>query len=553
MTQDNPPMDTVESVDSADSVESVESLEAVSGDTVVDAAEASEVSEAAEPEVAVAEPELAAEPEAEVAVAEPEPVAEPAPAPTVAATPTPGSIPSPAMFARKAPAAPAPGGSGTSVSAPTTPVVAPAAAADTFTPEQLEAAKAFGRVDEHGLVHVRVGDEEREVGSYPDTTADEALAYFARKYFELESHVDLLEQRIAQPGVATKDLAEGHKALQASLKDAHVVGDLAGLHARVDALTEAIEQRRQEEREVRAKAREAAAAEREAIVTQAEQIAGQPEKSIQWKQSGERMRALLDQWKEHQRSSVRLDKETEHALWQRFAAARNSFDKGRKSFFANLDATHSDAKAVKERLVKEAEDLAQSKDWKSTAGAFKKLMDQWRVAGRAARNDDEALWQRFKAAQDSFFAAKDEVVAAEDEEYRGNLTVKEKLLLEAEALLPIKKLEDAKAALRGIQDRWDAAGKVPRADMERIEKGLRRVEQAVRDADEHKWKASNPEAAARAASLVTQLEDAVAGLEADLAAAQTKGDTKKVAALTESLEARKAWLAQAQAGLNEFS
>src|SRR6185295_15958862 len=105
---------------------------------------------------------------------------------------------------------------------------------------------------------------------------------------------------------------------------------------------------------------------------------------------------------------------------------------------------------AKEKLAKEAEALATSKDWAPTATAFKRLMDRWREAGRTSRADDDALWARFKAAQDSFFNAKDEIVAAENEEFKANLVVKEALLAEADALLPVKDIEAAKASLRVI-------------------------------------------------------------------------------------------------------
>ena len=159
---------------------------------------------------------------------------------------------------------------------------------------------------------------------------------------------------------------------------------------------------------------------------------------------------------------------------------------------------------------REAEQLATSTDWAPTARAFKQLMDRWRAAGRASRAEDDALWERFRSAQDAFFAAKDRVAAAEDEEFRSNLVVKEELLTEAEALLPVTDVEAAKGALRGIQDRWERAGKVPRAELERVEKRMRRVETAVREADEQRWRRSNPEVAARARSLVDQLEASVA-------------------------------------------
>jgi hypothetical protein len=220
--------------------------------------------------------------------------------------------------------------------------------------------------------------------------------------------------------------------------------------------------------------------------------------------------------------------------------------------FAQLDSQQSEAKGAKERLVAEAERLAASTDWASTAGAFKRLMDEWRRAGRAGRADDDALWERFRLAQDTFFNAKDALVTAEEESFKGNLAVKLALLKEAEGLLPVKDLEQAKVSLRSIQERWDKAGKVPRADIDRTEKAIRRIEEAVSDAEQKRWSSKNPEAAARAQSLVDQLESAVAGLRRDLAKAEASGNAKKIEQARSALEAREQWLTQARAGVEEF-
>lgn len=447
--------------------------------------------------------------------------------------------------------------------APKPSIPSPAALASTFAarphpptapsaPAHSDSAR-FGRVDESGHVFVTVAGEEREVGSYPGAAPDEALQYFARKFDELAASADILEARLTNPEVPAKEVAEGLATLRTSVESAHVVGDLDGLTQRLSAIETALEQKREQEQQERAAAREAAAQVREKIVAEAEKIAAQPSGSTQWKQSGERMRELLDEWKHQQRSGTKLDKPTENALWQRFSHARNAFDKGRRTFFAQLDSTRADVKATKERLVAEAERLSTSKDWAPTARAFKELMDQWRRAGRASRSDDDKLWERFKAAQDAFFAAKDEVSAAEELEFRGNLAVKEELLTEAEAILPVTDLEKAKSALRSVQERWEKAGKVPRGDLERTEKALRRVESAVREAEEKKWKKTNPEVAARANSMVTQLQANLDKLRADLAKAQAAGQSSRVADLEGKIEAQQAWLDQALAGLDEFT
>ena len=492
---------------------------------------ASETALATEPAASSAEAPEAAEAPVASEAPESRPAAESAkPAPPKPAAPRPGPAPTPAALR--------------AVAHPPVSVAAPAPG---------PAAETFGRVDDSGTVFVLSPEGEREVGSYPGATPEEALHYFARKYDELWASADLLHQRLATTDLSARDAQDGLTKLKEHIAEANVVGDLAALDAKVGEIEQAVAARKAVEAAERSKAREAARQQREALVVEAESIAGQPESRIQWKASGARMRALLDEWKQHQRSGARLDRETETALWQRFSHARNSFDKARRVHFAQLEGTQSEAKAAKEALVREAEALSTSKDWGPTAGAFKRLMDRWRKAGRASRADDDALWERFKAAQDAFFAAKDEVAAVEDEEFRTNLAVKEQLLKDAQSILPVTDIDAAKAALRTIQEKWDAAGKVPRGDVERMEKGLRRVESAVREADETRWARTNPEVAARAQSMVTQLESSVASLREDLAKAEASGNAKKVADARAKLEAQEQWLEQARGNLDEFS
>ena len=104
-----------------------------------------------------------------------------------------------------------------------------------------------------------------------------------------------------------------------------------------------------------------------------------------------------------------------------------------------------------------------------------------------------------------------------------------------------------------MQERWEVAGKVPRADVERVEQRIRRVEKAVRDAEDERWKRTNPEGRARAQSAVDQLEEALAAQQIKLEKAQAKGDAKAIADAEASIEARTAWLEQARSALDEFS
>jgi Domain of Unknown Function (DUF349) len=405
---------------------------------------------------------------------------------------------------------------------------------------------SWGWVDADGTVFVRTADGERAVGSWQAGDADEALAFFQRKYDALVTEVDLLEQRIK-----TTDLSPGHaqaaiERLLEAVADAHAVGDLDGLRRRIEDLQQLVEHRREENKAAREEARQRAREIKERIVAEAERIAAE---ATHWKISGERMRQLLEEWK----AAPRAERAVETALWKRLSAARNAFTKRRKAYFATLESEREATRIRKEKLVAEAEALASSTDWTATANAFRELMRSWKSAGRAARNVEDELWNRFKTAQDTFFKARSELYAQRDAKLREHAEAKEKLLAEAERLLPVKDPRPARSVLRGIQERWEEAGPVPREAREHLESGLRRVEDAIRKAEDAQWRRANPEARARAEGTIAQLRSAISQLEAQLARARERGDEKAERQAQEALAARQSWLAEAERTLSEFS
>ncbi|WP_198949986.1 DUF349 domain-containing protein [Kineosporia sp. A_224] len=413
-------------------------------------------------------------------------------------------------------------------------------------------AEQWGRVDADGTVYVRTADGERPVGSYPGASPEEALAYFARKFDDLAAQITLLEQRIAAGHVSGPEAESGVSRLRDAVAQSNAVGDLAALVARLDALAPLAEAKKAEADKAKAEAKARAAAERATLVEEAETLSAVDAERMPWKTTGDRLRVLFDEWKRLQKEA-RLDKHTEDELWKRFSHARTTFDRKRRQHFGALDEQRAQVKAAKEALVAEAETLSTSTDWGLTAGAYRTLMDRWKAAGRASKKDDDELWVRFRAAQDAFFAARTAASSVVDAEFSANLEVKEALLLEAEALLPVTDLQAAKNALRGIQERWEAAGKVPRADIGRVEGRMRAVETAVRDAEQDRWRRTNPEARARAEDAVTQLETTIAGLRTKLEKAQAAGDARKVTEHEQAIAAREEWLEQARKALEEYS
>ncbi|MGO4186664.1 DUF349 domain-containing protein [Pseudarthrobacter sp. TAF60_1] len=489
-----------------------------------DAPEAREDAPAEVPQADAGEPEAAKEASAAPKAPQPE-------------APAPRPAPSPAAFAaRPKPAAAAP-------------VVTPAPVASATS---LAEAARWGRVEGDGHVFLTIDGEEHPVGQYPDVSDDEALGYFARKYDDIVAQIVLLEQRVSSKAPST-DMQKTVTHLREQLAERNMVGDLRSAEARLDAVSAQITELEKAEKAEHDAVRAAELSAREAIVAEAEEISGQDPTQIQWKTSSARMNELFESWKAAQKSGVRLGRSNEDALWKRFRAARTVFDRHRRAYFSQLDSTNSAAKLAKEKLIAEAEALSSSTDWGFAAGEYRRLMDDWKASPRASRKDDDALWARFRAAQDVFFTSRQAANEEIDQEYAANLTVKEALLVEANAILPVKDLGAAKKALQSIRDRWEEAGKVPRADMGRIEAGLRKVEDAVHQAEQENWQRSNPETKARTNSALSQLEAAIAGLQDDLQKAEKAGDERKIKAAREALEARQAWLDQIQRSASELA
>ena len=404
----------------------------------------------------------------------------------------------------------------------------------------------WGRVDADGTVYVRTADGERVIGSWQAGSPEEAIAFFARKYEALETEVVLLEQRLAATDLAPSAAAASVQRLIRTVTEANALGDLEGLRARLERLTENVGQRREEVKAAREHARVQAREIKERIVAEAEQIAAE---ATHWKSSGERMRELLDEWK----AAPHAERAMEAALWKRLSAARNVFTKRRKAYFATLEAEREEVRISKEKLVADAEEIADSTDWGPTTSAFRELMRQWKAAGRADRDSEAELWKRFRAAQDKFFTARSEVFSAKDAALREHATAKQELLEQAQALLPVTDTRAARSALRGIQERWEQIGAVPRDSREQLESGLRRVEDAVRKAEENQWRRSSPEALARAEGTVAQLRSAIAQLEQQVERARDRGDAHAVRTAEEALTARRSWLAEAENTLAEFT
>ena len=410
----------------------------------------------------------------------------------------------------------------------------------------------FGRVGEDGTVYVITPEGDKAVGSYPGKSPEEALAYFVRKFEAVASEVALLAARVVSGAMVPSDANLAVNRLRQQVKELNGVGDLAALAASLEQIPPLIEGNRGAYEAKKAAENAAKAAQRQEILEAKEKIVTEAESlalSESWKNTGDRLKILLEEWK----AAPRLDKKADADLWKRFSASRNKFDKRRRTHFAALDAIQEKVANAKVELVTEAEQLATSTQWVPTAKRFKVLMDQWKATGRGKKGEDAKLWNRFKAAQDQFFAAKNADLAKRDEQMGANLAKRETLIQEIEALLPITNIETTQKTFRELARQWERIGMTQRDKKAAFESRFAKVESEVKSAEEARWRKVDPVAKARATEVVRQLAEAVDNYEKQAAKALAIGNAKKATEAKDAAAARRLWLTEAEKSLAEFN
>jgi Domain of Unknown Function (DUF349) len=388
----------------------------------------------------------------------------------------------------------------------------------------------WGRIDADGTVYVRSGDGERAIGSWQAGDTSAGIAFYTRRFDDLEAEVRVLEKRLESGVGDPASTRKQARALRAQLTEAAVMGNLGALDERLGAVLATADAKTAQASEQREQARAAAVAAKEALVAEAEKIA---ESATSWKASGDRLRVMVEEW----RAVKGVDRKTDDVLWKRFAAARDTFGRRRGQHFSQLDVERGAAREVKERLIARAEELSSSTEWRDTATALRDLLAEWKAAGRAARDVEDALWARFRAAQDAFFDRRSAVFAERDAEQVANQKAKEGLI-EAARAIDIADPRAAQAALRDLQARYDDVGHVPRDAMRRLDEQMRAAEQRVRDAADAQWRSTSAATNPFLSAMLERLAEA----EAKLERARKSGDAARISKAEQDVAQRKALL-----------
>jgi len=210
---------------------------------------------------------------------------------------------------------------------------------------------------------------------------------------------------------------------------------------------------------------------RTAIAEEAERLAA----STRYAESAQGFRDLLERWKSAPSAGQMRDRE----LWKRFAAAREAFYEQRNRAYAERARERSATVERKEALIAESEALATSEDGRAIGDALERLMTEWKAAGHAGRDQEQALWERFSASRRAAFDRRRSMAAERDRARGGARTAKRALIEQAQALVEPFDAAAAEPALATQMEAWRAAGSAGRADDEELWQAFRAARDQV--------------------------------------------------------------------------
>ena len=227
--------------------------------------------------------------------------------------------------------------------------------------------------------------------------------------------------------------------------------------ARFQAATAVINKRYQAHfEEIKGKQKENLAA-KEALCVQVEEIAAREiNNSDDWNTCAKEIEAIQGEW----RKIGFATKKDNQKIYDRFRAACDAFY-GRKREYYSQFRNEMDANVEKKMgLIKLAEELKSSTEWKKTTEKFIDLQKQWKEIGAVPRKKSEQLWKQFRAACDEFFAERDKNATPENN-YFANLKAKKKIVEDIKAYVPVEDAEANIAAAKKFAADFQAIGFVP--------------------------------------------------------------------------------------------
>ena len=234
--------------------------------------------------------------------------------------------------------------------------------------------------------------------------------------------------------------------------------------ARFQAATAVINKRYQAHfEELKVKQKENLAA-KEALCVKVEEIAAREiGSSEQWNSSAKEIEAIQADW----RKIGFATKKDNQKIYDRFRAACDAFYARKREYYSRFKGEMDVNLEKKLELIRQAEELKTSTEWKAATEKFIELQKQWKEIGAVPRKKSELLWKQFRGACDEFFAERDKNAAPENN-YHANLRAKKRIIDEINAYESAgDAAADAEAAKKFAAD-FQAIGFVPFKDKDAV-------------------------------------------------------------------------------------
>jgi len=170
-----------------------------------------------------------------------------------------------------------------------------------------------------------------------------------------------------------------------------------------------------------------------------------------------------------------VPKDKAKSIWKEFRQTCDSFFEKKRAHYAEIHKEQNAHKEAKEALLKEAEELKDSTEWKETANRLIKLQKQWKEIGAAHQRDENRLWKKFRAACDHFFEARNAQKVEDSVHEKENLQAKEELLKKLEAFAPNPSDKSAIEELKSFSESWRQIGHVPFKEKDKVNKAYKQL------------------------------------------------------------------------------
>ncbi len=183
-----------------------------------------------------------------------------------------------------------------------------------------------------------------------------------------------------------------------------------------------------------------------------------------WEDKTQEIIALQNKWK----TIGFVPKKMNAKIFERFRKDCDDFFKRKGDFFKALKEGMNANLAKKRELVKKAEELKDSTDWKATADALTKLQKEWKTVGPVAKKYSDAIWKQFITACDFFFEQKNKANNSQHSAEVENLDKKKAIIEKLNGIAEDADDAEANDTVRDLIKEWNGIGHVPFKEKDRI-------------------------------------------------------------------------------------